>query len=80
MIDKEQQQRERAYKIWEDEGRPEGLHDEHWRRAEDRHELTEQESEDVTKVNQQADDKFARDDQTTGSATDLRPASTVSPD
>lgn len=77
MSDKEQQ---RAYKIWEDEGRPEGLHDENWKRAEDQHELTEQESEDVTNVNQQADDKFAREDQATGSATDLRPASTVSPD
>jgi hypothetical protein len=80
MSDKEQQQRVRAYKIWENEGRPEGLHDEHWKRAEDQHELTEQESEDVTKVNQQADDKFAREDQTTGSTSDLRPASTVSPD
>ncbi|WP_161142169.1 DUF2934 domain-containing protein, partial [Propylenella binzhouense] len=25
--------RERAYRIWEEEGRPEGRHDEHWHRA-----------------------------------------------
>jgi hypothetical protein len=25
--------RQRAYEIWEREGRPEGRHDEHWRRA-----------------------------------------------
>ena len=25
--------RERAYKIWEDEGRPEGRHEEHWNLA-----------------------------------------------
>jgi len=24
----------RAYQIWEEEGRPEGRHDEHWQRAE----------------------------------------------
>lgn len=29
MNEKEQQQRERAYKIWEDEGRPEGAHEDH---------------------------------------------------
>jgi hypothetical protein len=33
MDDREQQQRERAYKIWEDEGRLEGAHEEHWQRA-----------------------------------------------
>jgi hypothetical protein len=25
--------RHKAYEIWESEGRPEGRHDEHWRRA-----------------------------------------------
>jgi hypothetical protein len=25
--------RERAHRLWESEGRPEGKHDEHWRRA-----------------------------------------------
>ena len=27
--------RRKAYEIWESEGRPEGRHDEHWRRAEE---------------------------------------------
>lgn len=26
--------RRRAHEIWEEEGRPEGYHEEHWRRAE----------------------------------------------
>ena len=79
MDDKEQKRRERAYKIWEDEGRPDGEHDDHWRRAEAQHELTEQESEDVTKVNQQADNEFFKGKETE-SASDIRPPSTVSPD
>ncbi|TNM61564.1 DUF2934 domain-containing protein [Aliirhizobium smilacinae] len=80
MVDKEQQRRERAYKIWEDEGRLEGAHDDHWRRAEEQHELTEQESDDVTKVNQEVDDKFAKDDGNTETAADIKPPSAVSPD
>ena len=80
MVDKEQQQRERAYKIWEDEGRPEGSQDEHWRRAEEQHEGAEQESEDGTKVNQQADDRFARDDTESTSVADIMPPSAVSLD
>jgi hypothetical protein len=31
--DKEDLIRRRAYAIWEKEGRPEGRHDDHWRRA-----------------------------------------------
>ena len=27
----------RAYQIWEEHGRPEGRHDEHWRQAEEEH-------------------------------------------
>ncbi|MCQ1775819.1 DUF2934 domain-containing protein [Neorhizobium galegae] len=80
MVDKEQQQRERAYKIWEDEGRPDGFHDQHWKRAEEQHELAEQESEDVTKVNQQADDRFAKDDTESRSVADMKAPSTMSPD
>ncbi len=80
MDDREQQRRERAYKIWEDEGRPEGAHDDHWHRAEDQHELTEQQSEDVTKINQEADDKFAKDDTKSKPAADIKPPSAVSPD
>jgi hypothetical protein len=30
---REHKVRERAYKIWEDEGRPEGRHDDHWHQA-----------------------------------------------
>ncbi len=80
MDDNEQQRRERAYKIWEDEGRPEGAHEEHWRRAEEQHELTEQESEDVTKVNQELDDEFAKGGNPADAKRDIRPPSTVSPD
>ncbi|MGV2102379.1 MULTISPECIES: DUF2934 domain-containing protein [unclassified Rhizobium] len=43
MNDKDQKRRERAYKIWEDEGRPEGADLDHWQRAEDQHEATEAE-------------------------------------
>jgi hypothetical protein len=32
-MDQEKEQRERAYRIWEDEGRPEGKHEEHWAQA-----------------------------------------------
>jgi hypothetical protein len=31
--DREHQVRQRAYALWESEGRPEGQHDEHWHRA-----------------------------------------------
>jgi hypothetical protein len=34
QLAKEQAIRERAYAIWEDEGRPEGRHLDHWLRAE----------------------------------------------
>jgi len=44
MEDTERQQRERAYKIWEDEGRVEGAHDDHWQRAEDQYEATVEEA------------------------------------
>lgn len=80
MEDNEQKRRERAYKIWEDEGRPEGAHEDHWRRAEEQRGLTEQESEDVTKVNQELDDEFAKDGNTAETTSDIRPPSTVSPD
>jgi hypothetical protein len=78
-MDRDQQQRERAYKIWEDEGRPEGQHEDHWRRAEDRHEATEQEAPEITEANQYASDEFNGDKDAT-LATDIRPPSSVSPD
>lgn len=80
MDNKEQQRRERAYQIWEDEGRPEGAHDDHWKRAEEEHALTEQEAGDVTKVNQETDDRFSRDDGASETAADIKPPSAGSPD
>lgn len=80
MNDKEQQQRERAYKIWENEGHPEGAHEDHWKRAEEQHELTEQEADDVTKVNREVDDAFAKSKTDAADAAEIRPPSTVSPD
>lgn len=35
MEDREQHIREHAQRIWEEEGRPEGSHEDHWRRAEE---------------------------------------------
>ncbi|MFN3500876.1 MAG: DUF2934 domain-containing protein, partial [Allorhizobium sp.] len=32
IMDREQEQRERAYRIWEEEGRPADKHEEHWER------------------------------------------------
>ena len=80
MDDREQQLRERAYKIWEDEGRPAGAHEDHWRRAQNQHELTEQESEDVIKVNQEADKAFAEDDDENEYSSDIKRPFMVSPD
>jgi hypothetical protein len=34
MSDSNQKIRERAHRIWEEQGRPEGLHTEHWLQAE----------------------------------------------
>lgn len=42
MADREQKIRERANQIWEEEGRPEGSHEEHWRRAEEEIAASEQ--------------------------------------
>lgn len=44
MDDKEDKRRQRAYRIWEDEGRPEGRDLDHWQRAEEQHEMTEEEA------------------------------------
>jgi hypothetical protein len=51
MDEREAKIRERAQKIWEDEGRPEGSHEEHWRRAEEEHEASEQANTDEGKEN-----------------------------
>jgi hypothetical protein len=79
MVDKEQRQRERAYKIWEDEGRPDDRHADHWRRAAKENDLTDQEAEDVTRVNQEADDEFAHGDGESEPA-HTKPPSVASPD
>ncbi len=41
----DEKRRERAYRIWEEEGRPEGRHLDHWQRAEEQHEETEREAD-----------------------------------
>jgi hypothetical protein len=74
------QQRERAYQIWEDEGRPEGRHDDHWTRAAKAEESADQEFEDVTKTDQEADQDFAGDNDTSGSVSDMKSRSSISPD
>lgn len=80
MINKEEKIRQLAYKIWEEEGRKTGLHDDHWLRAEKEHEMTEQQAEEATEANQKADKEFAKDKSGTNSAADIRPPSISSPD
>nr|WP_156408830.1 DUF2934 domain-containing protein [Rhizobium sp. Root708] len=48
---------EREYRVWVDEGRPEGQHEDHWRRVENQHEETERQAEGVTEANQRASDE-----------------------
>ncbi|NTJ66561.1 DUF2934 domain-containing protein [Agrobacterium rhizogenes] len=62
----EDKRRERAHRIWEEEGRPEGRHLDHWQRAEEQHERTEQEAESPT--GQESGDPTARDHEQTGAA------------
>ncbi|ASW10732.1 DUF2934 domain-containing protein [Rhizobium sp. 11515TR] len=45
MNDDEAKRRERAYRIWEQEGRPEGRDLDHWQRAEEQHQETEREAD-----------------------------------
>ena len=78
-MDKDQDQRERAYKIWEEEGRPDGQHDDHWRRAEEQHEKTEEEAAAVTEANQHASDEFNRKNRKKALPID-RPPSSGAPD
>lgn len=47
-MDRDQELRERAYRIWEEEGRLDGSDREHWLRAEQQHEQTEREAEEQT--------------------------------
>ncbi|MDM9627659.1 DUF2934 domain-containing protein [Rhizobium sp. S152] len=79
MEDLEQQQRERAYKIWEDEGRPEGRDLEHWDRAAEKGRGNDTETAKVTQINQDANDEF-NGEHGGRLATDIRPPSTSSAD
>lgn len=45
MDDKQQKIRQRAYELWENEGRLHGAHDEHWRRAQAEHDATHQQAD-----------------------------------
>lgn len=54
MDNNEEKHRERAYRIWEEEGRPEGRHLDHWQRAEDQHEGTEKEADEALTVEAKA--------------------------
>jgi hypothetical protein len=47
-MDREQELQERAYRIWEEEGRLDGNDREHWLRAEQQHEQAEREVEEQT--------------------------------
>ncbi|KQV82151.1 DUF2934 domain-containing protein [Rhizobium sp. Root1220] len=79
-MDREQDRRERAYKIWEDEGRPEGHHEDHWQRAEDQHEATEQEAANVAEANEHASGEFNNGKKKRSAVVDSRPPSIVAPD
>jgi len=81
MTDREQEQRERAYRLWEEEGRPDGSHDDHWKRSEHPADMSDQESDDVTKVNQPAGAAFGgENDAAADDAATIRPPSSVAPD
>jgi hypothetical protein len=67
-MDREQEQRDRAYKMWEEEGRPTGKHDEHWARAGQESNLPAREADETTEANQAADERFAVDDKGAASA------------
>lgn len=53
-MDREKHLRERAYQIWEDEGRVDGFHEEHWRRAEEEARIAGQQLSDTTNADQQS--------------------------
>ena len=80
MTDREEKIRQLAYKIWEEEGRESGFHNDHWLRAEKEHQMTDQQAEETTKANQHADEEFAKDNSGKKSAVDIRPPSISSPD
>lgn len=79
-MDKVQERRERAYRIWEDEGRPDGMHEDHWQRAEDQHADTKRQADEVIEANQHASDEFNGKRRKNSSGPDVRPPSTAAPD
>ncbi len=79
-MDNDQKRRERAYRIWEAEGRPDCKHEDHWQRAEEQHEKTEGQAEEVTQTNQDASDEFNGEMDKRKSRTSRRPPSSISPD
>jgi hypothetical protein len=64
--DREERIRERAYQIWEREGREEGSHGAHWQRAE--RELDEEEQEGGTETPRDESPQIAGDASTEGTA------------
>lgn len=80
MDDREQARRERAYRIWETEGRSEGRHLDHWLRADEDGEVVETEAAEVTDANQEANREFNGRGKEAPSAVDVRPPSVGSAD
>ncbi len=54
MDNSQESRRERAYRLWEEEGRPEGRHLDHWQRAENQHEETEKEADKALAIEAKA--------------------------
>ncbi|WP_342643669.1 DUF2934 domain-containing protein [Rhodoligotrophos ferricapiens] len=76
MGDREQRIRERAHQIWEQEGRPEGRHDEHWERAA---RAIDEEDMGQTAGRKEADGKAAPKKRTSRSTSNVGQASGLQP-
>lgn len=71
-MDREQEQRERAYQIWEEEGRPFDKHEEHWERAGRDTGLSAKEADEVTEANEVANSRFAGEGREVASVPQLK--------
>jgi hypothetical protein len=81
MVDRDQKIRERAYALWESEGRGEGGHLDHWHRAEVEHDATERQAIEAEKTNKKAAEEVIEDGERPAPAgPDVRPPSMMSPD
>jgi hypothetical protein len=69
MSDKEERLKRRAYQMWEDEGQPEGRHQQHWRRAEE---------EDLTRQQEATEEKPPVGAMESADRSDLEPELTPS--